>query len=113
MASLDGVFKKEATPPLAALLAEHAAIDETSRLAGSLLVKIGDVKAGEALLGWLRNADDTAVPLARDWVLSTRTSALKRAWEVAVNKNSEFRSKAVKEAILAGLAEKKAGRQHQ
>jgi hypothetical protein len=99
------ILNPSAVPPLAALLANQPSGSAGSILASDTLAKSGIPAAGNALLQWLRGADESVAPQAQQYVAQTRTEAVLKIWESALNSTVPFRSEKNREAIRAGLAE--------
>ena len=103
--ALAEMLNSDAVPTLSARLANDTPTDTASILASSTLLAIGDEIASKAILNWLQNADESAAPLAHDFVARTRTPAQLEAWESALNPAVRFRSEKNREAVRVGLAE--------
>lgn len=99
------ILNPSAVPPLAALLANQPSGSAGSKLASDTLARSGIPAAGNALLQWLRGADESVAPQAQQYVAQTRTEAVLKLWESALNSTVPFRSEKNREAIRAGLAE--------
>lgn len=99
------ILNPSAVPPLAALLANQPLGSAGSKLASDTLAKSGIPAAGNALLQWLRGADESVAPQAQQYAAQTRTEAVLKLWESALNSTVPFRSEKNREAIRAGLAE--------
>jgi hypothetical protein len=99
------ILNPNAVPPLAALLNKQPPHSAGSKLARDTLASSGIPEAGNALLQWLWNADESVAPEAREYAAQTRTPAMLKIWESAVDSQVKFRSEKVREAIRAGLAE--------
>jgi hypothetical protein len=108
--ALGEIYLDNAVPPIAALLAKQATASPVSALAGRVLVNIGHESANKALLSWLQNADDSAVSLAHEFVVSTRSPALLKAWNASLDQSVPFRSEKIRDAIRSGLLEHQQGR---
>jgi HEAT repeat protein len=100
---LEQVYSRNATVPVAALLALQKGANERSILAAKILVNIGDEEAAKALVEWFENTDDSAVELAINSVMRTRTPTLIAAWNASLEPNQTFRSEAVHMAIREAL----------
>ena len=108
-AALADVYKNSAVPAVASFLAMHTSSNNATKLAGDILVNIGDQSAAAALVGWLEVAGDDAADLANAWVLKTRTPAFLQAWADISTHAATFRSEKVRLAIQAGMAQYRAG----
>ncbi len=107
------MLNPNAVPPLATLLASQPPGSAGSRLASDTLAAMGIPAAAKSLVNWLQNADESTASLARDYVARSHTTAQLKAWESALNSTVPFRSEKNREAIRAGLAERKAGIKHE
>ncbi len=97
------VTNPDAIPVLSARLSAQAAANSETRLASGTLAAMGYPDAVTVLLGWLRNADEGAAPLARSYVARSRTDAVLQLWNSALDPAVSFRNEKVREAIRAGL----------
>jgi hypothetical protein len=100
------ILNSHAVPPLAARLAKDDPKDEASQFASGVLVRMGTTEANQALVAWLQAASAAFAPQARSYAAGSPSA---KAWEAALNPAVTFRSEAVREAIRAGLAERRAG----
>jgi hypothetical protein len=108
--ALRDVYKANAVPPLATRLVDQSPASDTTKLVAPILVKIGDVTAGKAVVSWLRGLDSNAAPLIRDLIVQRTTNpAMSAAWTAALDPAEPFRNEQNREAIRAGLDERKAG----
>ena len=84
------------------------------RVVAPLLVGIGDVTAGQALVNWLQSTAEDAAPLLRDYLVrETRTPAMWAAWQAALDPEVPFRQEGNREAIRSGIAAHEAGIRHE
>lgn len=100
---LEEVYSRNATQPVASLLACQDSANDASALASKLLVKIGDEVAAKALTSWFQKADASAVELAATSVARTRTPDLLDAWKALSASNQAFRSEEIRTAIREAL----------
>jgi hypothetical protein len=105
LSALKEVFRENAIPPVAALLARQPDLSPATVLAGQILVHIGSAQAGTVLLGWLQKADGGVASSAHAFVVSTRSPALLKIWSGALDQSVPFRSEEVRQAIGEGLKE--------
>jgi len=105
LGGVEEIFQPRAVPPVAALLERSTPGSPENKLAGLVLVNIGDAAAGRALVAWLEKADARAAPIAREWVNRTQGPELLAEWNAALDAKIGFRSERVREAIRAGLNE--------
>ena len=102
------VRNPDAVSVFTALLLDHPTADGTAVLVSGALSEMVDPSAARALLGWLQNADESAAPFARRYVVQTRMPAMLEAWEGALRPTVVFRSEQNREAIRRGLVEYRA-----
>lgn len=101
------ILNSHAVPPLAARLSADNPTGEASKLARDVLLRmVSTPDAARALVAWMQTVDANTTPMARDLVLRTENPEI---WQAALNPAVPFRSEAVREAIRAGLAERRAG----
>lgn len=100
---LEQVYSRNATSPVAALLARQTGVNDASALGIRILVNIGDESAAKALTRWFQEADASAAELAAKAVAGTRTPALLTAWKALSVSKEHFRSEEIRESIRAAL----------
>lgn len=112
--ALPKVYTNNAVPPLATRLTDQPPTSEPAKLVAPILVKIGDATAGKAVINWLQGTGENATPLIRDLIVQRTTNpAMSAAWKAALDPAAPFRNEQNREAIRAGLDERKAGIKHE
>ena len=109
--ALQEIYLPNAVPALAARLGDQPPTSPTAKLVVPILVKIGDITAGKAVLGWLRERSEDVTPLIKDLIVQrTLNPAMLEAWDSALDTSMTFRIEQNREAIRAGIAAYRAGR---
>ena len=104
--ALQGVYKGDAVPPLAARLADQPSTSEAVKLVAPILARITDPSASKAMVGWLQGRSENAAPLIHDYIRQRMlgdpfTSAWATALDPAVPFSNEENRKAIREALDA------------
>ena len=104
--ALQGVYKGDAVPPLAARLADQPSTSEAVKLVSPILARITDPSASKAMVGWLQGRSENAAPLIHDYIRQRMlgdpfTSAWATALDPAVPFSNEENRKAIREALDA------------
>lgn len=110
--ALGKVYTKNAVLPVATFLAKQSPSSSAARLAGNILVGIGDATAGQALIDWVKNADESAAPLVSEFTNRTATPAMFEIWKSAINPAIPFKSESNRKAISIALEEHLKGTSH-
>ena len=108
--ALKQVSSDSATEIFAKVLKQQSSMNPTAELVSKALANIGSPAASEALVVWLQQSDDSVAPLAGQLVSNTRTTALLKAWDTALNGRTTFRSESVEKAIRDNLDDYRKGR---
>ena len=104
--ALQGVYKGDAVPPLAARLADQPSTSEAVKLVAPILARITDPSASKAMVAWLQGRSENAAPLIHDYIRQRMlgdpfTSAWATALDPAVPFSNEENRKAIREALDA------------
>ncbi len=109
LVGLGKIYTPNAVPPLADLLTTHPTLDPESQLAATILARIGDAAASEALVQWSKNADSRAAPFVGGILRGAGGRELRKAFAAALREGVHFRDDTVQQAIDAALNSKPGG----
>jgi HEAT repeat protein len=108
--ALQEVLNSHAVPILTELLVDNPPTSERSELAASILDEMGAPDAARSLINWLKTTDESAAPLAKSYVVRTRSRTMVKAFRAALDPSVAFYREQNREAIREGLAEYDASR---
>lgn len=110
--ALQGVYKGEAVPPLAARLADQPPTSEAVKLVAPVLARTNGPDGQTALVSWLQTRPENAAPLVHDLIRQQiRSDPFDSAWAKALEPGVAFKNEENRKAIREALDAYRAGRQ--
>lgn len=106
--ALPKIYRQAAVPSLAAALVSAAPGSPSQARVLDVLSQIGDKSSAQAVVGWLKSADSSVIPLVSSWLNRANFSEHKMAATDALDPSVPFRNEGVREAIRIKLASQQA-----